>query len=373
MSNQTNDDYDMNLSWSDDPDDVPSLKNGSDDFAGEMSDGVVAGATEDTEMGVSFESIVGEAKSSNEDEEEKKATTFGLVKTFSMMVLALVVLIFVSTAWFTMKENVDVTGMGFKVLTDRYIITSLDDTDNGVYYADYHSKIRENEDETTLVWQVKSGSHLNNIDTTGDNVGIGPGSKGVISFYVTPTVDTTVDITFNFETFGYVVNEVTGSGSGASGSGDYTVDEIDSVSLKNYLAGHILLFEEYNPNTGKYSKPIPLNGERKRVLSKSFTGAGVRKQVDIYWIWPQNLSNIVHIDDVGQEPICNYPSTDYNSVVSYVTSFPQFFLQGNWTGQTVREETIHDNYSTYGGYYDGADNDIGSGVEYVLLRMSTAN
>ena len=369
MSNQTNDDYDMNLSWSDDPNDVPSLKTESDDFAGEMSDGVVTDTVEDKATELSLESIAGEVKTSNEDEDddEKKTATFGLFKTFSMMVIALAVLIFVSTAWFVMSRDTGTDGMGVKVLAERYEISSPDRAVNGKYYSRYHEKIREHEDGSILVWQVTSGSNFNNHPSaTEETDGIRPGTSGKITFVVTPKVDA-VDISFCFEAIGY--KEIT-----TSESPYYDVVEITSPATKALLNGHILLFDNYDPVTEQYSDLIPADEFGKRVLSnKRYVTKDQEYTEDIYWIWPANLSDLVYIENGGSPlyTICEHPSTDYTNLVTNLVTYPQYYLSG--VSGSVTEAAIQQDYSSYGSCYDQADNDIGAGVEYVLLRMSTLN
>lgn len=344
MNNQSNNDYDKDLSWSENPDDTPF------------------------------------ANKEEQDDDEKQGTFTKLIKTTTMVVLAFALLVFVGVAWFTMNANIGTRGMGVRAETDNYTISLPAGGVNGKYYDAIHSKIQQGEEEEILVWTVTSDSHFNNIDAgSGTNYdGIEPGSSGVISFLVTPKVDE-VTITFDFQTFGYIVVN-SESGSSPSGTVDYTVREIDNNRLKDYLNGHLLLFENYSENTQKYSGLIPANDEMKREFTRTFTGKGVATQVDIYWIWPKNLSNLVYVEDgSGTQPtIVEHPEhpssgSEYQKLVNHITTFPSFFLQGNWSSGDVSEQMIQNNYTTYGGYYDGADNDIGSGIEYVLLRMWTVN
>ena len=69
MNNQSNSDYDKDLSWSENPDNFP--------FDADAQEGG-----------------------------NKKDVFTTLIKTFSMMILALALLVFVGIAWFTMNKNV---------------------------------------------------------------------------------------------------------------------------------------------------------------------------------------------------------------------------------------------------------------------------
>ena len=112
MSNQMNEDIDRSLSWSDDPDDIPSLKNDS--------------------VSTEFD-----RETSGENERDSKTTgAFGLIKTFSMMILGFVILIFVTVAWFAMNEDVDSSGMSVKAAGESFYLRVKENT-NTSYVTDY--------------------------------------------------------------------------------------------------------------------------------------------------------------------------------------------------------------------------------------------
>ena len=142
--------------------------------------------------------------------------------------------------------------------------------------------------------------------------------------------------------------------------------------------------------------------------SKSYTGIGTKNQVDIYWVWPNTLSNIVDATSCEKMVVIETPFTsgnDYSAIVTNIETYPEYYLKmdgenstngsgtntgnssgssntGNSSGSSngsgttgpgeVSRAVIARDYDIYGDYYDQADNDIGMGVNFILLKMSVS-
>jgi hypothetical protein len=269
----------------------------------------------------------------------------------------------------------------------------LTNGNNGIYYEKYHTLVQ---DPSAMVWQMTDESNLDNFTSgasgtsgssgsqTGGNTGIHPGSYGKVSFIVTPRVDS-INLDFTFEILGYTAIENT-----TSGTVEMTLLDSNKGPAK-YLNGHILLFKTRTGTVGNYiySDPILSNEDMKRVLSEQpYSGKGVGTPVHIYWVWPNTLSKIVDARScermsVTEVPFTNTSGTAYTQLVGNVVTYPDYYMKMSEAGNTasgslpsgtsaVTAEKIAELYDLYGDYYDQADNDIGMGINFVLLKMAVA-
>ena len=268
--------------------------------------------------------------------------------------------------------------MQVMVSTMHFEVSVLEDGTNGMYYDDYHSLVR---DPGSIIWQMTDENNMYNYeeDSSGleddEEEGIHPGSYGVISFYITPKIDS-VYVDYQFEILGYSASE-------DEEIGEITMTLLDSESEPaEYLNGHILLFANRTGTERNYvySDPILSNEDMKRVITGNhFTGTGTRTQVDIYWIWPITLSSIVDATScekvhVTQEPVVD-SSAGYSQVVTNIESYPEYYFsfeEGSSinSSSVITEAVIARDYDIFGGLYDQADNKIGTGIRFVLLKMT---
>ncbi|MBE6869577.1 MAG: hypothetical protein E7494_12610 [Ruminococcus albus] len=316
--------------------------------------------------------------------ERKKMQKAALIKMGAMLVLSAIMLIFSSIAWFTSNSENTVNGMKVTVKGSNYQIMVLDDGSDGQYYTNYHSYVQ---DPSAVVWQMKAANNMGNYNDTATNPGIKPGSYGMVSFYVKPLVDS-VDLSFNFELLGYKYDK------DAVNAADrmQLLDSDESPAL--FLNGHILLFEERTGETEDdfvYSKPILSNEDMQRVISKNtYTRKAndAPTQVDIYWVWPTTLSKVIDARgctkiSVTEEPFTNKTAyseqsstSAYSEVVDNIRAYPDYYCKGVSRPENANDRLdpndIVKDYDKYGDYYDQADNDIGMGVNYILLKLSVS-
>lgn len=251
-----------------------------------------------------------------------------------------------------------------------YEILVLSGGTNGIYYDEYHSGIIA---PSTVVWKMTNTNNMENYSSEVAGSGIHPGSSGVVSFYVKPFIPS-IDLDLSFEILGYTATE---------NSGEITMTQIDSNEPQAvFLSGHILLFAERSGTAGNYTygSPILSNEDMKRIIAnKTFTGAGTETLVNIYWVWPQTLSDLVDARTCQKIEVTKIPfaadSTSYNAVVNNILDYPDYYCKGVSrpanASERLSETNLATDYDKYGDYYDLADNDIGMYVDYILLRLST--
>lgn len=316
--------------------------------------------------------------------EKKREQKKSLIKVGAMLALSIILLIFSSLSWFTQNRQVETSGMQIAVGGPNYDILVLENGSDGRYYQDYHSLVR---DESAVVWQMVDDNNMENYGDAGGNQGVRPGSCGVISFYVKPYVDT-VDLSFDFEILGYSYDEK------ATNNADKMELLESNEPPARFLNGHILLFEERTGTTEDnyiYSKPILSNSDMQRIISKNtYTKKANDKptQVDIYWVWPMTLSRLIDARTCQKITVTESPFTNtdqysessntsaYSEVVDNIREYPDFYFKGVNRPANVNdrlsEAAIVTDYDKYGDYYDQADNDIGMGVDFILLKMSVS-
>lgn len=284
-----------------------------------------------------------------------------------LFALVLVTGVSATIAWLVAPGEAYTDGMEMEGISVNYDITPVANGSNGIYH-NYYTAIETEPD--VLVWQMTEDSNMDNYG--GGDAGIEPGSSGKISFVVTPKVDS-VELLFDLEIAGYVSGHEM-----VNGQPKVTMDEITKESRKNYLNGHILLFEKYEND--KYSGLIASDEDMKRVFRKNFAGKDTPVTVDLYWVWPEHLSNLVdaYNGTTVTEQSFIAEGDDYQAVISHMQSFPLYYFKGEAEDAAIvalasnTENKIINSYDLYGGLYDEADNDIGTGVEFILVRMTVS-
>ena len=382
MSNQMNEDIDRSLSWSDDPDDIPSLKNDS--------------------VSTEFD-----RETSGENERDRKKTgAFGLIKTFSMMILGFVILIFVTVAWFAMNEDVDSSGMSVKAAGESFYLRVKENT-NTSYVTDYtelfelaDSEYGPGATETSGGYQYyKTDSGNNkiywrldtddiNVDTNIYNVGLHPGTSGTLSFEVVPNKDGDLNIDFSFGIRGFVATYATRADieSGEYEEGDIkSLTEVilpesgtltDEQKALNFINGHILYFDEYNDNTEYYSVFM---GDENNVyhFSQPNAVAGTAYPVEINYIWVNTIDQMIlkTTDSPEDKPLVTDESTERTALIDYIKDNAANIFSGNVDVSTLDYISYKADSSlktSMNDQYNGADQVIGVNLQYILIEMNSA-
>ncbi len=332
------------------------------------------------------EQAVSEKKA--ESEEERRKHKKRIIKICLLMLLIVLIMIFASIAWFAMNKQTGADGMGVKIKGKSFdlLTMSSDDTGNnkGAYYDPYHQAIHNDDSQGYDVWLVDSSSNVNNYASSGTDpktLGIEPGSHGVISFYIRPYRDVTVDLAF--QTIGYKAQT-----SFVNEQQVVTMTALSSEPREPacYLNGHVLLFEGKTGN--HYNGLIPTDENGKRKFSRTFAadgsfdtdtngdGTNDAYKVDIYWVWAETLDTLVYNENSSAVLLCDKDAAaaqgevnDYTKVVNNICEYPQYYLNGYSQETTYTEQTIVGRNAMY----NDADQEIGMNVEYVLLRLETGS
>lgn len=318
-----------------------------------------------------------------QDRDVKKRRRAALSKMVILLAFTVLVWLFLTIAWFTMNKDVGTSGMGIKSASSNFEITNISGSKEGIFTDPYHVAVHE---EEALYWQMTATNNLINYnDPTYDendemtdpgDQGLHPGTEGVISFNVTPRVDS-IDLTFDFEIIGYQASK--------DEDDEFVMTKLSDVSggdgnvAQNLLNGHILLFEHRSGTAGNYvySTPICSNEQMHRIMNRTVTGKNSATQIDIFWVWPNTLSTLVDASASGIStvPFCvdndvfHYDS--YTAITGNIESYPHYYLKGASSSDTIdAEDDIGTHYLSYGDMYDQGDNEIGMRVNYLLVKLS---
>jgi hypothetical protein len=319
--------------------------------------------------------------------QERKKIIYNLVLLGTAV--AVVIIGVLTMAWFSNNTKVNGTNMSVTVQGTNYEITMLAPGSDGIF-KDWHDKVH---DGNAMYWQMTASNNLINYnpyvdeDDPGD-LGIRPGSWGVISFYVNPKV-ASVNLNFDIELIGY--QSYTDDKETDTKEDDEIVmtalsdleDHAGDIPL-NLLNGHILFFENRTPvtvtdeTTITYSKPILSNADMHRVLNRTIYSNDVTSQrIDIYWVWPNTLSTLVDARSyagITTIPFCENDAENedysYTAIVKNIQDYPQYYLKGASSSDNIDAEAIAARYDIYGDMYDQGDNEIGMRVHYLMIRLT---
>ncbi len=299
----------------------------------------------------------------------------GLFFITCVVIAAAIILFNNSLGWFASNKDVNGTGMQISVNASDYEIIMLDGGNDGLYYTNYHSLVK---DSSALVWQMTSDYNIYNYDSNSEDVEIYPGTHGVISFYVKPKIDS-INLNFSFEILGYTAEE-------NEETHEITMTQLtQSDEPARYLNGHILLFRGRTGTEGSYiySDPILTNADFEKIFTDTYnstTENDGKIRVDIYWVWPHTLSDLIDARECTKITVTKEPfvesGEDYNAVVDNIRTYTDYYCKGVTRpadeASRPTEAQIATDYDIYGDYYDLADNDIGMEVDFILIKMTVS-
>ncbi|MCR4840830.1 MAG: hypothetical protein K5848_04720 [Lachnospiraceae bacterium] len=252
--------------------------------------------------------------------EEKREKKKKLVKIGIVMLLALLVFVFATIAWFASNKNTEANGMSVTVTSLPFdIATTGTLIHNEPQLTSVRSEYTEGEQESLSGETGVVGTYYAAADndslmlrfepTEADDPetpdvderylpDIGPDSSGELSLYIIPKQSGTLDayIDLNVVSFKAVDNEgqeelieITPSLDTTSG---LTAEQVASCKdAAQFLKGHILFFEELSsvPESYSYKKPIT---DGKIHFHKANAVEGRAYKVNIYWTWTNTLGQI---------------------------------------------------------------------------------
>lgn len=302
------------------------------------------------------------------DNSKKRNKIFVLIKTFSMLILAFGLLVFVGIAWFSMNKETETEGMSIEVQAMPYTIQTRD-------VSGYYNSVYESLGTDGIEWKISStknfDNHINAKKAEEVDPGVEPGDHGILEFRVSPNSSDSITVDCIFDIKAYVETTTTDEN-------DQQVTEVTEISnnaLIGYLKAHIMLFSGIDAN-GKYTGLIGTDAELRRVLANQTYNKNDDVYTQIYWIWPLHLSDLTSEDT----SVIKYAPTERSNVIAYIASNKDGFFKdcSDSSAQVTADLTaLSTQYSptTYNHYntkYDNADLEIGNNVSYVMLSMQVA-
>lgn len=330
-----------------------------------------------------------------------------LIKIGAVMVLAFIVWVFSSIAWFTMSREVDskdvqlngsdnyfeIKTTGQAGLYDAYISRADSNYSNDLQSSNAHQKI---------TWHLTKGNsdtdgNMNNLYTD-DGVpdldeitkldssvyGLSPGDYGTLRFTIVPKTDVSFSVKINTDMTCFKT-EYYESGDNFGYQKDVFTEITDNSSnhaVLEYAHSHIAFFysaDEDNDN----------NSELHLIKNGSFIISDISEETDvtIYWVWAKNLINIIDanvdgLDQNGASELRNQFFVNPGSFLEDISGTTDF---SSITADSDSENFDEDvsglveyltsivNKSEYNGYktmYNNADQTIGDKVGYVMFTMT---
>ena len=342
----------------------------------------------------------GESPPNNEQLRKRRAS---LIKIGVVMILAFIVWVFSSVAWFTMNKNVGGSGMGVSVEASPFELRAVG-SNAGLYDNEYMDAIIDYDDLDTYTsagstsgstpniklrltpatnnpdvaaydienLYTKSGTpDLKNITKhDSEDYGLNPKDFGRLQFQIVPTkpgTEITVKYWLKLSCYkiGYDDNEEFEAQFDADGSfiaDDIELTKVTNTNLLSLISGHIVFFYVNDQNNLVLINPLDNQGIS---VTTSQT-----KTVTIYWAWPENLRNIL-----GSE-IDGITSAGSAQVQSLFLAHPELFLRDitsedttTITGSTASALMTGGDYTRFSSKYNNADQDIGDNVKYIMLEI----
>ena len=232
-----------------------------------------------------------------------------------------------------------------------------------------------------IKWVMSSDSNFNNYSGEDSPDGIQPGSSGRLSFYVIAKRDTDLNITFSLDTILYDSNAKPINESNTDNSACIIPETQPEAKLAD---GHILFFKEYDDNNKIYSHRI--NGKTFN-FSKPQAKADTAYRVDIYWIWPEVIDQLILPANDSR-----FNGREYRKIISdedtaalkseMISSYAEYFADENTILQEMLENVSKGSadadfsieyYNKLNAKWNEADQLIGRQVGYLELQVAAVD
>ena len=359
----------------------------------------------------------------NQDDEDRKkllAARKNLIRFGSLAVLAFVVWLFATIAWFSMNKSVTAGGGTVALATSDFEIR-VSGTNKGVLSytqsgigqaATYTSQEIYNMAPTDsylkgLTEGVNSSD--DDYDTndanskikwrlsgTPDEKGLGPDSQGELTFKVVPKRSGELDPTFSLRLEGYVAADQKKNENGSYQVMQNKITPITSSSAAEaqegvmHLNGHILFFKN-RTGEGTSASPYMYSGLLDKdsielmdivdpsLLTNGTLNATVDTPIDatIYWIWPNTFGQMVFdsTENSGRNPVGG-TSEARTEIQNYILDNPlavfeeSVFGFDDGTTDAAKKTAIRNMLATSsGGTYAFSASTVNSGTNLATLTL----
>ena len=306
-----------------------------------------------------------------------------------LFVIAVVVIIFASLAWFASNRSVDASTSAISAKAGRFSIEGVADGENAQvgYYerSDTDSSAKPTDLQTNDSMKVSTIFNLNNY--TGGS--LRPGSSGELQITVTPVAKDVGDVTITLER---IVEMRLGykDKSGSDVDGKTIPSQAD---LEDLFRGHVVFFKA--KSNGYYSDPIlndMLTVDASDFRAKDADDKEISTDttepvtITLYWVWPSQFSSFVLTGQINYNP--NLFETTYADGYSDLLSSinnsrnapsgtaAQYYLDADWGTSDVSSLPAVESgmaaasLQTCSASYNYADEALGTCAAFLQVRFT---
>ena len=322
-----------------------------------------------------------------------------LIKLGSVMILAFIVWVFSSIAWFSMNKDISAGGIGVKTETSPFELRTSGSA--GLYdsYITAIDSAYSTGSETggnngqKIIWKLTSQSRMENLwngagtptaeemrriqKLESDDYGISPGDYGQLTFTIVPK--TSAGLTAKIKPKVTCYKTTYDSDGYQSGTlTEMDEDDDDDAEAMSFLSGHIQFYYKYDSDDDGV--------DEMHLITDTFTAEDVTTDTDvtIYWVWPNRLNNILELNVEGLDSTANaelrkYFFTNPSIFLAKTSSDSAAVFNSITLGSNATNEQINAavssmtspalTYSSWSGRYNSADQIIGDRVGYIMLEV----
>ena len=266
-----------------------------------------------------------------------------------LFVLALVIILFASLAWFAANNRVGGTSSAISAKAARYSISGPADGQVGKY----DGKVASLESNDSL--NVSATYNLHNFTSGGS---LRPGSYGELQVTVTPVAGDVRDITLTIE-------------RNIALRTSATITNTDA--LANLFRGHILFFRGRDEN-GYYSDPVlddKLTIEASEFCAEGSNTTTVPVTITLYWVWPSQFSSYVLTGQINYSKnlFSGVDSTGYTMLIEDINTNSTRYFSVKPDVISINHDMSSADLETCAEAYNTADEVLGTNAEYLQIRF----
>ena len=328
-------------------------------------------------------------------------------RTGIVILAAVIAIIIACLAWFVSNNKVTGSGIGIRSAGSDFELAADAGADGknsaGVYdhllevspgtaeTLENKSYITTDDSHTSITWSIVNESNMRNNQ---NDLGIEPGTSGMLRFYIISHKDGVLNVTLDLGLTGYT----NGTGS--------TIEKVNETAQK-LVKGHILLFAGYEQRTNSYEGWISEDADTWTMtldggitLTRNTDGTltwavenaekDTAYPVQIYWIWPEILGSYLRKDQTatGNRPILfpEEPAAGENTSGNPKALPKDLYEKMSQNGKYFRYESKDEQvtadilwqmrndfnpviYGEIADYYNLADQYLGENVRYLKLKL----
>ncbi len=233
-----------------------------------------------------------------------------------LFVIAVVIIIFASLAWFASNNGVDASTATISAKAARFSIDgySGDKTAGVGYYEKSDSTEKPTSLQSNDSMKVSATFNLNNYDSGS----LRPGSSGELQITVTPVAKNLDNIKISLERIVEMRSSETLEAYRSDRKSIPSQDDLEAL-----FRGHIVFFRSFT--NGYYSDPIL--DDSLTIQASRFAGDGSKETtnpvaITLYWVWPSQFSSFVLTGQINYNPnlFATTEATGYNDLLNAINS-----------------------------------------------------